>query len=49
MITLIFLILLLKGAVHIIKALVKLALVLLCLLIDAILIIAIIGVISLLI
>lgn len=49
MITLIFLILLLKGAVHIIKAIVKLALVLLCLLIDAILIIAIIGVISLLI
>ncbi len=49
MITLIFLILLIKGAVHIIKALVKLALVLLCLLIDAILIIAIIGVISLLI
>ncbi len=49
MITLIFLILLLKGAVHIIKALVKLALVLLCLLIDAILILAIIGVISLLI
>ena len=49
MITLIFLILLLKGAVHIIKALVKLALVLLCLLIDAIFIIAIIGVISLLI
>ena len=49
MITLIFLILLLKGAVHIIKALVKLALVLLCLLIDAVLILAIIGVISLLI
>ena len=49
MITLIFLILLLKGVVHIIKALVKLALVLLCLLIDAILILAIIGVISLLI
>lgn len=49
MITLIFLILLIKGAVHIIKALVKLALVLLCLLIDAILILAIIGAISLLI
>ena len=49
MITLIFLILLLKGAVHIIKVLVKLALVLLCLLIDAILILAIIGAISLLI
>ena len=49
MITLIFLILLIKGAVHIIKALVKLALILLCLIIDAVLILALIGVISLLI
>lgn len=48
MITLIFLILLLKGVVHIIKALVKLAVFLLCLVVDAVLILALIGLISLL-
>ena len=49
MITLIFLILIFRGTLRIIKALVKLALTLLCIIIDVILILAIIGICSVLI
>ena len=49
MLTLIFLILLFKGVIHIIKALIKFALFLLCMVIDIILILALIDLISLII